>query len=81
MKGFLERVDEEVKRAQKHGATFASLHEAYAVIGEEMDELWDIVRQKKRDRDPEKIREELVQIAAMAMKADESINAFWGGTV
>jgi glutamyl-tRNA reductase len=71
----------EVERANMHGARFASLHEAYAVILEELDEVWDIARQKRRDRDSEALRKELIQIAAMAVKAVDSMDHFIGGCV
>ena len=72
---------EEVHRAQRHGTNFASLHEAYAVILEELDEIWDITRQKRRDRDVRELRKELVQLGAMAIKALGSLDNFVGGDV
>ena len=71
----------EVERANMHGEKFASLHEAYAVILEELDEVWDITRLKRRDRDPEALRKEFIQIGAMAVKAIESMEHFVGGKV
>lgn len=71
----------EVDRAKRHGEKFASLHEAYAVILEEVDEVWDITRQKRCMRSELELRKEFVQIAAMAMKALASIDNFVGGTV
>jgi hypothetical protein len=50
-----------------------SLHESYAVILEEVDELWDLVRLKKEDRDPAAVLKELVQIGAMAQRAAEDL--------
>lgn len=76
-----EEIDNEVDRARMHGEQFSSLHEAYAVILEELDEIWDITRQKKRDRKAREIRKELIQIAAMAIKAIKSIDNFVGGNV
>ena len=46
-----------------------SLHEAYAIILEEVDELWDEVKKKSSNRDPKAVRSELIQIAAMAVRA------------
>lgn len=66
---FLEMVEAELKRAEaKHGG-MSSHHEAYAVILEEVDEYWDMVKLQSGKRDPEAMLIELVQIAAMAAKA------------
>jgi len=74
-------IDAEVERARRHGDTFASLHEAYAVILEEVDEVWDITRQKRRERSELELRKEFIQIAAMAVKALASMSNFIGGKV
>jgi hypothetical protein len=50
-----------------HGE-FASLHEGYAVLLEELDELWEETRKKKRSRSRDRVRAESIQIAAMALK-------------
>jgi NTP pyrophosphatase (non-canonical NTP hydrolase) len=71
MNKFLEEVAAEAERAvQKHG-NYNSLHEAFGVMLEEVDEFWEIVRMKRSKRDPKRIREELVQIAACCAKAAE----------
>ena len=57
--------DEFIRAPQKHGK-FNSLHEGYGVLLEEVDEFWDEV--KKRNPDPVRLRGELVQIAAMALR-------------
>ena len=64
-KALLE-VREEVERAiNKHGG-MASAHEGYAVIQEEVDELWDEV---KADRGyQESAMDEAKQVAAMGLK-------------
>ncbi len=55
----------ELRRAQqKWPAGFHSGHEGYAVIKEELEELWEAVR---RD-DVSAQRSEAVQIAAMALR-------------
>lgn len=65
----LREVGQEVMRARTtHGATFASAHEGYSVILEELDELWEEVKRKRSDRSPERLRAEAMQIAAMAVK-------------
>jgi len=77
----VEAILDEVERAKRHGTTFASLHEGYAVILEELDEVWDITRQKRCERDELELRKEFIQIAAMAIKAIESMPNFIGGSV
>ena len=64
----LNRIAAEVERAKRHGELFASLHEAYAVILEELDELWEEVKKKACNREHEKMYKEAVQIAAMGMR-------------
>lgn len=76
-----EQIDDELSRAKAHGLEFASLHEAYAVMLEELDEIWDITRLKRRDRHAETLKHELVQLAAMAIKAIHSMHNFTGGQV
>jgi len=71
----------ELERAKRHGEAFASLHEAYAVMLEELDEVWDITRMKRSRRSEPELRKELIQIAAMAIKALKSMSNFTGGTV
>jgi len=62
----LAEVREEVEKAiNKHGP-MASAHEGYAVIAEELDELWDEV---KADRGyQESAMSEAKQVAAMGLK-------------
>ena len=74
-------IDAEIKRANRHGETFLTLHDAYAVILEEVDEVWDICKQKKRVRSKPALRSELIQVAAMAIKALKSLDNFTGGKV
>lgn len=65
-------VNAEIARAvAKHGPNFANAHTAYAVILEEVEEFWDLVREQ--DPDPDKMIAELVQIAATAMKFAEQL--------
>lgn len=56
----------ELSRAiRKHGA-MRGPHEGYAVILEELDELWAEI--KRRDIDYDAMRKEAIQVAAMAMR-------------
>lgn len=47
---------------------FNTAHEGYAVILEEVDELWDEVKKKPKNRDSAKMKAECIQIAAMALR-------------
>ena len=57
--------DEMEESVLKYGA-FHSFHEAYGVLKEEVDELWDEI--KIREHDYDKIYQEAIQVAAMARK-------------
>ena len=59
----------ELTRAQSKFPPFNSGHEGYAVILEELDELWREIRsnQATPGRD-ERMRKEAVQVAAMALR-------------
>lgn len=67
-------VDAEVTAALKTHSHFNSCHEAYAVILEELDEFWEEVKKKKQYRNADAMRQELVQIAAVAIKAIISLD-------
>ena len=77
----MDAIYAEFRRAAMHGEKFASAHEAYAVILEELDEFWEIVRQKRKNRSVLEIEKELIQLGAMALKALNSIENFTGGKV
>lgn len=47
---------------------FPTYHHAYAVILEELDEVWDIVKLKDDQRDKAKLRRELLQVAGAALR-------------
>ena len=61
----IKEVKEEYIKATSKFEPFNSAHEGYAVLLEEVDELWDEV---KADADPERLKEEAVQVAAMALR-------------
>lgn len=70
--GIASEVAEEVIRASKMFDPMHSPHEALGVIEEEWeeykDEVWAFNPRKNRDTRPRQ-REELIQLAAMAMRA------------
>jgi len=67
-----EAANELVRAKSLHPMPFHTPHEAHSVIEEEFDEFWDEVKKynlpKGRDTRPA-MREELIQLAAMAMRA------------
>ncbi len=65
MREILTEITEEYERACKKFPRFNSAHEGYAVLKEEVDELWDEI---KKDQSPFEMREEAIQIAAMALR-------------
>lgn len=58
----------EYREATSHYDPFHSMHEGFAVLLEEVDELWNEVKKNPRERDPAKVRAECIQVAAMAMR-------------
>lgn len=60
----LFEVSEEAFRARAKFAPFNSSHEGYAVLAEEVDELWDEVKGNRIDL----AIEEAVQVGAMAIR-------------
>lgn len=58
----------ELERAQKLFGPFNTAHEGYAVMLEEVDELWAHVKTNQKKRDLAAMRKEAIQIAAMAMR-------------
>lgn len=63
----LEAVAHELCRAEKAHPPMRCRHEAYAVILEEVEEYWTLVRSKHPAKHAQ--REELIQIAAMCVRA------------
>jgi hypothetical protein len=58
----------EAARAERSWPPFNSAHEGYAVILEELDELWAHVKANQKQRDVVAMRKEAVQVAAMALR-------------
>jgi len=73
-KTFLENVESESSRARSiKKKPINSVHEGYALILEEVDELWEQVRMKSDKRDYENMYIELVQIAGLSKRLVEDI--------
>jgi hypothetical protein len=61
----MSQVEKEFYRARSLHGSFNSTHEGYAIIKEELDELWDGV---KANENYSHLKEEAIQIAAMAIR-------------
>lgn len=58
----------ELSGALRAWPAFNSAHEGYAVLAEELDELWQHVKTNQRRRDLQLMRKEAIQVAAMALR-------------
>jgi NTP pyrophosphatase (non-canonical NTP hydrolase) len=58
----------EVRSAEAQWPAFNSAHEGFAVLKEEVDELWDHVKVNQKRRDLAGMRKEAMQVAAMAVR-------------
>lgn len=68
MRGIAYEALAEAQAGHIRWGAFNSAHEAYAVMAEEVDELWDWVKTRQGDRDLEAMRKEAMQVAAMAIR-------------
>lgn len=64
----IDEIAGEMERATRKYSPMASAHEGYAVILEELDELWLEVKKKQAEHDHVAMRAECIQIAAMAAR-------------
>lgn len=69
LSSILIEVNEETIKAIVRFPDFASEHEGYAVLKEEVDELWDAVKlNQSNGARMTMIRREAIQVAAMAIR-------------
>jgi NTP pyrophosphatase (non-canonical NTP hydrolase) len=64
----LSLVDHELNIARHAWPQFNSAHEGFAVLLEELDELWEHVKTNQKRRDIAAMRKEALQVAAMALR-------------
>ncbi len=64
----IELILEEYHSAVRRYPKFHSPHEGYAILLEELDELWEEVRRSPSRYDPVAVRAEAIQVAAMALR-------------
>ncbi len=70
---FQKLVKDELAKARKKHGPMLSVHEGYAVILEELDEVWEEVKKKSSNRNHGDTLAELVQIAACTQKMAEDV--------
>jgi spermidine synthase len=58
----------EVEHSTAHWPPYNSAHEAFAVLHEEVDELWDEVKVNQQRRSMKKMYREACQVAAVAIR-------------
>lgn len=66
---FAALVAAEISKARGQHRNIQTIHEGYAVLLEEVDEVWDEV--KRRNVAPEALLKEVVQVAAMCQRFAE----------
>lgn len=72
----LELAKKEYERSNKLYPMFHSTHEGYAVIKEEVDELWDYIKADKSTKPSPEQRAEVIQIMAMCLKISKFSHKF-----
>jgi NTP pyrophosphatase (non-canonical NTP hydrolase) len=68
---FAARVVIELAEARGNHGPYQNTHHGYAILLEEVDEFWDWVKQRRKDRLGDHGLSELVQIAAVAQRIAE----------
>ncbi len=63
----------ELAKARKKFPAMVSAHEGFAILKEEVDELWDDVRGPDDSGRGKRMREEAVQCAAMCLRFIEDV--------
>lgn len=66
LKTIFNEIEKELIRATTKFDSYHSHHEGFAVIKEELDELWDEI--KSKDRTNETLRMEAIQVAVTAIR-------------
>ena len=66
---YSQEIYEEMADASSKFPKFVSEHEGYAILLEEVDELWEVVKLNQKNPDRLKLcRKECIQVGAMALR-------------
>lgn len=76
-KEIFDLVAAEVVFADENWPPYNSAHEALGVITEEFEEFKDEVKMKQENRAADKMRKELIQLAATAIRAASVCDMNW----
>lgn len=68
IKEALTLAEAELRSAVDRYSPFHSAHEGYAIMLEEVHELWEEVKKSPRKRDYEAMHAEAIQVCAMALR-------------
>ena len=74
MKVFKDVFDEAQRSLSKYNRPYASSHEFYGVLLEEIEELWDEIKLKEELRDTEKMKKEAIQCMAVLYRFITELN-------
>jgi hypothetical protein len=69
----VDRIVESVTEMEQKFDSVSGAHEAYGLIAEELDEFWDEVKKKEKDRNVDLMVNELIDTAGMALRAALSL--------
>jgi NTP pyrophosphatase (non-canonical NTP hydrolase) len=64
----LDRIYREYREAISKFPPFHSAHEGYAILLEEVDELWDEIKGNKKPGAYGRMKKEAIQVGAMALR-------------
>ncbi len=73
MQEILKEIIKEIESARNKYPCFHSNHEGYAVLLEEVEELWDYIKESKSIKADDKMKKECIQIAAMSIRFIEDL--------
>lgn len=72
-----QRIYKELQSAREKFPDFNSAHEGWAIIKEELDELWEVVKENQATNGRNaRLRKEAIQVAAMAVRFLQDMKNF-----
>jgi hypothetical protein len=75
MKNLDKRIIEEAFKAHEHFGPYSSTHEVAAVLKEEYEEFWDLVKRSKQDGTfKEEMIKELIQVCAVSYRTIQELD-------